>query len=49
MTEREREIIAINGAARERGLSYGQFVSRATTEELREAIRKHRPREKRKK
>ena len=49
MSESEKEIIAINSAAREKGMSYGQFVSRATTEELREAIRKHWPREKRKK
>ena len=46
MTISEKEIIAINGAARERGLSYGKFVSRATEEELREAIVKHWPREK---
>lgn len=45
MTESEKAIIAINGAAREQGMSYGQFVSRATTDELREAIRKHWPRE----
>lgn len=46
MSDNEKEIIAINGAARERGLSYGQFVSRASEEELREAIVKHWPREK---
>ena len=49
MSENEKEIIAINGAARERGMSYGQFVSRATEEELREAIVKHWPRERRRK
>ena len=49
MTESEKAIIAINGAARARGMSYGQFVSRATTEELWEAIMKHWPREKKKK
>ena len=49
MTESEKAIIAINGAARGAGMSYGQFVSRATTEELREAIRKHWPREKKRK
>jgi len=49
MSESERAIIAINIAARGRGLSYGQFVSRATAEELREAIRTHWPREKKKK
>lgn len=48
MSESEREIVAINGAARERGMSYGQFVSRATADELREAIRTHWPREKKK-
>ena len=46
MTISEKGIIAINGAARERGLSYGQFGSRATEEELREAIREFWPREK---
>ena len=46
MSENEKEIVAINGAARERGLSYGQFVSRASEEELREAIVKHWAREK---
>lgn len=49
MSESEKEIVAINGAAREREMSYGQFVSRATAEELREAIRKHWPREKQRK
>lgn len=49
MTENEKAIIAINGAARERGMSYGQFVSRATTDELREAIRTHWLREKKQK
>ena len=49
MTESERAIIAINGAARERGLSYGQFVSRATSDELAAAKRKYWPREKKKK
>ena len=46
MSETEKEIIAINGAARERGLSYGQFVSRASEEELKETLRKYWPREK---
>lgn len=49
MSENEREIIAINGAAREKGMSYGQFVSRATKAELTEAIVKHWPREKKRK
>lgn len=49
MSESEKAIVAINGAARERGLSYGQFVSRATAVELREAIRTHWPREKKRK
>lgn len=49
VSESEKAIIAINGAARERGLSYGQFVSRVTAEELREAIAKHWPREKKRK
>lgn len=49
MTENEKAIIAINGAAREKGMSYGQFVSRATRDELREAIRTHWPKEKKKK
>ena len=49
MSESEKAIIAINGAARAKGLSYGQFVSRATAEELRDAIRTHWPREKKKK
>lgn len=49
MSDSERAIVAINGAAREKGMSYGQFVSRATAEELREAIRTHWPREKKKK
>ena len=48
MSENEKEIIAINGAARAQGMSYGQFVSRATEEEIREAIVKHWPREKKK-
>lgn len=49
MTETEKVIIAINAAARERGMSYGRFVSQATKAELQEAIGKHRPREKRQK
>ena len=49
MSETEKEIVAINGAARETGMSYGQFVSRATADELREAIRKHWPKEKKRK
>ena len=49
MSENEKEIIAINGAARAQGISYGQFVSRATEEEIREAIRRHWPGERKRK
>lgn len=37
MSESEKAIIAINGAAGAKGMSYGQLVSRSTAEEL-EAI-----------
>ena len=34
MTDNELDIIKINAAARARGLSYGQIVSRSTAAEL---------------
>ena len=40
MTEKEKEIVAINAAAREKGMNYGYFVFRATKEELEEAKRR---------
>lgn len=36
MTDNEREICAINAAARARGMSYGHFVVISTAEELAE-------------
>lgn len=41
--DNERAISAINAAARARDLSYGQFVSRASKDEIRAAIRAFRP------
>ena len=49
MSSTEWAIIAINGAARAAGTSYGKFVVRATAEELEEIIRSFRPPKKRKK
>lgn len=49
MTENEKEIVAINGEARAREMSYGQFVARASKEEIREAIRRHWPGERKRK
>ena len=43
MTETEKEIVAINAAARKRGLSYGQFVAQATAAELMKATGKKPP------
>lgn len=49
MSDNERAICAINGAARARGLSYGQFVSRSTAAELEEIVSRSRTEEKKKK
>lgn len=49
MSESEKAIIAINGAARAKGLSYGQFVSRATAEELEAIVFRFRASEQKKK
>lgn len=38
MTENERAICAINGAARAKGMSYGHFVVISTEAELREIV-----------
>ena len=40
MTDNELEIVAINAAARARGLSYGQLVTRSTAQELTEIVAK---------
>jgi len=48
MTESEKEIVAINEAARAKGMNYGYFVFRATKEEIEEAKRKYWPRAKKK-
>lgn len=49
MSENEKEIVAINGEALARGMSYGQFVARASKEEIREAIWRHWPGERKRK
>ncbi len=48
MSENERAICAINGAAREKGMSYGHFVVISTAAELREIVGRFRGPEKKK-
>ena len=48
MTDNEKDIVAINIAARKKGMYYGQFVSRASRKELQAAIRENRPKPKKK-
>lgn len=49
MSDSERAIVAINIAARKKGMYYGQFVARASREELAAAILENWPREKKRK
>lgn len=48
MSDSERAIVAINIAARKKGMYYGQFVARASREELAAAIRENWPKPKKK-
>ena len=48
MSENMRAILAINEAAREKGMSYGHFVVISTAEELREIAGRFRGPEKKK-
>jgi ribosomal protein L20 len=48
MTESEKAIIAINAAAREKGMSYGHFVVISTAAELQEIVGRFRGPEKKK-
>lgn len=49
MTDNEKDIVAINRAARVKETSYGKFVSRASKDEIKLAVREHWPREKKRK
>jgi len=48
VSENERAICAINGAARAKGMSYGHFVVISTAAELREIVGRFRGPEKKK-
>lgn len=49
MSDNERAICAINGAARAKGMSYGHFVVISTKAELEEIVSRYRTEEKKKK
>ncbi len=49
MSDNERAICAINGAARAKGMSYGHFVVISTKAELEEIVSRSRTEEKKKK